>query len=191
MMFCLKIFVLLMLSFTAWSEQTAAPPASKSNPDAQIYTKESSDNVAALNKAAEVLCDPTKALPFPEVGKSVDKVLDKVTEKKELPRDPTQMSGNFRQALKNIPNSGANNTNPNAANNTPSPNIPAIELAAKVMGKNKSVMLRINNHVVQVAEGGQVSLIDSQRVITVRVDSIDKNQVKIFVLPLNQALILQ
>jgi hypothetical protein len=66
MMFCLKILLLLVLSFMTHAEQTAVPPASKSNPDAQIYTKESSDNVAALNKAAEVLRDPTKALPFPE-----------------------------------------------------------------------------------------------------------------------------
>lgn len=186
-----RILLLLAFSFTVHAEQTnPAAPQKSATDDVKIYTKQSGEAVDTLNKATEVLRDPTKALPLPEVGKTVDKVLYSVTDKKELPRDPTQMSGNFRQALKNMPTSGANNANPNAQNAAP-PAIPPIELAAKILGKNKSVMLKINTRIVQIAEGGRVSLFENQRVITVRVDKIDKNQVKISVLPVNEQLILQ
>lgn len=181
MMFFLKFFGLLLLSFVLHAEQPAAPvpPTPKSDLEVQVYTKESTDNIAALNKAAEVLSDPVKAFSAREA------------DKKELPRDPTQMSGNFRQALKNIPASSSNSTNPNAPNNKPSRNIPAIELAAKIMGKNKSVMLRIKDRVIQVAEGGRVTLIENQQVITIRVEKIDTTQVRILVSPHNEHLILQ
>lgn len=178
MMFCCRTLLLLMFSFAVHAE-SATPPQPKSGLEVQVYTKESATNVEALNKATEVLRDPVKAFSASEA------------DKKELIRDPTQMSGNFRQALKNIPIAGANNTNPNAANNTPNLTIPAIELAAKIMGKNKSVMLRINGRVIQVTEGGRVTLVENQQVITIQVEKIDINQVRISVLPYNEHLILQ
>jgi hypothetical protein len=106
------------------------------------------------------------------------------------------MSGNFRQALKNISTSGTNNANPNAAANAPPSNaaplsIPAIELVAKLIGKNKRVVLKINNRIIQLNQGGSFSLVDNQQVITVKVDKIDNNQVKISLLPINKLLTLQ
>jgi hypothetical protein len=47
--------------------------------------------------------------------------------------------------------------------------------------------------VVQIAENGQMAFVDkdSQQLITIQVKKIDDAQVKIFVEPLNQTLILQ
>lgn len=195
MILCFKILLLFVFSFSVQAEAENPPHPHKPDTDnIQVYTKQSTDAVETLNHAVEVLRDPTKALPLPETGKviaKVDKVLDNVTERKELPRDPTQMSGNFRQALKNLNAGSGANPNSNAAKNNPASAMPAIELAAKIMGKNKSVMLRIKDRVIQVAEGGRMSLIENQQVISIQVEKIDPNQVRISVLPYNEHLILQ
>lgn len=203
MRFLLKFFGLLFFSFALHAEPPGSPPPPpKSGPNVQVYTKESAANVEALNNATEVLRDPTKALPLPEIGKAVDKVTHTVADKKELPRDPTQMSGNFRQALKNMgpaPAAAAGTTGNTAAVASAEKAIPMVELVAKIMGKNKSVLLRLKDRTGQVFEGGQISLVEdgkisvinNQSVISFRVDKIDENEVRITVLPYNAKLILR
>lgn len=195
MMFLLKVFGLLLFSFAIHAEQPASPtPPKSATDDIQVYTKESGANVESLNKAAELLRDPIKAL-------TSNKDEKKVADKKELPRDPTQMSGNFRQALKNMSpaQTPASGTSGNTAASSADKGIPMVELVAKIMGKNKSVLLRLKDRTAQVFEGGQVSLvedgrisvIDGHSVVNFRVDKIDAHEVEITVLPYNAKLILR
>jgi hypothetical protein len=206
MMALLKFLGLFLFAFSVQAEEPPKPafprpPGFYQNAydvESQVYTKQSKGGVAALNKAAEVLRNPIKALPLPEKAEGiVDKMLGKEDSpskeepapKKDSPRDdPTQMSANFRQELNKHSSS---NSNSNTAKSNPENAIPAIELAAKIMGKNKSVMLRIKDRIVQIAEGDQLSLVENQQVLSIRVEKIDKSQVKIFISPLNKDLILQ
>jgi hypothetical protein len=163
----LKLLLLSLLSFSLWAED--AP---------QIYTKESIENINKLNKAAELLSSPGKLF-------SADK-----DDKKDLPmRDPTQMSGNFRDELKKLNSGGA------LGNSTSAPasidKMPTIELIAKVLGKNKSVMLRVNKQTLQLVEGSKASFTEEQRLMEIQVHKIHQDYVTIVVLPRNETLNLQ
>jgi hypothetical protein len=193
--------VLLLLAFsvsTQAEESNPKPPQKSAADEVQVYTKQSSEAVDNLNKATEVLANPAKALlPDHEENKAAPADLANnnslgLTDKRPLPRDPTQMSGNFRQALKNMPASNSNGINPNAVNNPAAHNIPTLELAAKIMGKHKSVMLKVNNkRIIQIVEGEQFSLVENNQLITIRVEKITKNQIRLLVSPPNEHLILQ
>lgn len=126
----------------------------------QIYTKKSSEKINALNKTTEIL------------------------------RDPTQLSPNFRQALRGITPKGR------SASNTKTKKalaLPEIELAGKVLAQSKKpkAMLRINKKIYYVSENSALSFVKNNQVITVKVLKVNKDHVKITVSPHNQTLILQ
>lgn len=197
MKFRFKPLLLCLFSFTALAEHSTTAPPPKAEPEVQVYTKTSADAVETLNKATEVLRDPVKVLtstesdnksPAPAVSDN-NGAQAMEHNNNQLLRDPTQVSGNFRQELKKM--SQSSGTAGSAAANAPGNGIPMIEVAAKIIGKHKSVLLRVNGHTTLVSEGGQVSLVEKNQVLSFRVDRITQNQVQIFVLPYNEHLILQ
>jgi hypothetical protein len=197
MMF-VRVLLLLAFSVSTQAEESNPKPPQKSAADeVQVYTKQSSEAVDNLNKAAEVLANPAKALlPDHEENKAApaaDSANNNslgLMDKRPLPRDPTQMSGNFKQEFKKV--STNNVASPNAVNNPAARNIPTLELAAKIMGKHKSVMLRVNNkRIIQIVEGEQFSLVENNQLITIRVEKINKNQIRLLISPPNEYLILQ
>lgn len=197
----MRFFFTVLLLCVWWAKAVAEqpptppnqPPETKPEQQIQIYSKQSTEAVDNLNKAAEVLSDPAKALKsdHEEEHKPKSDSVANINALKQFPRDPTQMSGNFRQALKNMPAShgGATGANPNAP--AQQNLMPAIELAAKMVGKHKSVLLRVNKRVVQIAEGGQMSWIEGNQLFNIRIEKISKNQVRVRVLPSNDLFILQ
>ncbi|MGR9114863.1 MAG: hypothetical protein ACU85E_03800 [Gammaproteobacteria bacterium] len=107
----------------------------------------------------------------------------------ELVRDPTRMSENFRQAIKNIV--------PPAQANVPATgggdDLPSVELLGKVLTPNQpaAVVLRINERSVHLPKNGSTTTIIDGRLVTIRVDEITKRHVKVRLVEMNQFMILQ
>lgn len=136
--------------------------AEQNKPNSPVYSAQSQLTVDNINKAVGII------------------------------RDPTQMSMNFRQALKNIvPEAQANipATGPAGSANA----LPFVELAGKVLTPDKPAIavLRINSHPVHIEEGGSTSMINDGKFLTVRVDEITEQHVKVMLVELNKPLILQ
>lgn len=134
--------------------------AEHNNPNNPLYSTQSQLTVDNINKAVGII------------------------------RDPTQMSMNFRQAVKNIaPQVNAPATGPAGSANV----LPFVELAGKVLTPDKTAIavLRINSHPVHIAAGGSTSMVNDGKVLTVRVDEITEHYVKVMLVEINKPLILQ
>ncbi|MGR9046555.1 MAG: hypothetical protein ACU83N_14790 [Gammaproteobacteria bacterium] len=106
-------------------------------------------------------------------------------------RDPTQMSQSFRQAIKAIvPEAQANVPGAAASGGK---TLPLVELAGKVLTLNNpaAVVLRIDNRSYHLPEGGSTSMIHDDKMLTVRVDEITEQYVKVVLVELNKPMILQ
>lgn len=117
--------------------------------------------------------------------------VDNLNEAVGVIRDPTQMSQSFRQAIKAIvPEAQANV--PGAAVSG-GKTLPLVELAGKVLTPNNpaAVVLRINNRSFHIPAGGSTSMIHEDKVLTVRVDEITEQYVKVVLVELNKPMILQ
>mgnify|MGYP000450366467 CR=1 FL=1 len=112
----------------------------------------------------------------------------------EVFRNPTVMSGNFRQALANIkPGISEAAASTLDLSDDEESDMPFIELVAKVLAPDKisTVVLRINDHSVHLTEGSTTSQLVNRKIVNIRVDKITKNDVTIFLSPFEQVMVLQ
>ncbi|WP_341327413.1 hypothetical protein [Methylotuvimicrobium sp. KM2] len=112
-----------------------------------------------------------------------------IAEATEVLRDPTQMSGNFRQAVKNMAPAQAPSSSAGAARQ----NFPTIELVAKAMRTEKAgkVVLRVGNSLLHMRLDNSVSIMHNGALLTLRVDEITAEHVHVHLVEFNQSLILQ
>ncbi|WP_431067238.1 hypothetical protein [Methylotuvimicrobium sp.] len=112
-----------------------------------------------------------------------------IAEATEVLRDPTQMSGNFRQAVKNMAPSQVPSSSAGAARQ----NFPTIELVAKAMRTEKAgkVVLRVGNSLLHMRLDNSVSIMHNGALLTLRVDEITAEHVHVHLVEFNQSLILQ
>lgn len=133
--------------------------------------------------------DPAGPVYSPKSQLTVETINNAV----EVIRDPTRMSESFRQAIKNIvPPAQANAPSTGVGGN--GDGLPAIELVGKVLTPNKpaAVVLRIDQHSVHLPEGGlATTIVKGDRMLTVRVDEITGQHVKVMLVEINKPLILQ
>lgn len=128
----------------------------------QVYNKHSKLTVENINKAVEFF------------------------------RNPTVMSGNFRQALKNMA-PGISTASASSPSDSEDQNIPLIELVAKVLSSNKpsTVVLRVDNHIIHLTEGSTASHLVNKQIVNIRVDKVTETYVSIFLTPFEQMMVLQ
>jgi len=150
----------LFFIFFGFCSQVFADHEQKPAPGNQVYTQNSSLTVKNLNKAVEVL------------------------------RDPTAMSGNFRQALRGLPDSSVDQKGSGEAK-TAELGLPDIELVGKVFSENNppSVVFKSNDKYYHFEEGDQISRVINHQVVTFHVKEISKHTVRVLVMPFNKSLI--
>ena len=130
-------------------------------PGNMVYSKGSGLTVDDLNKAVEVL------------------------------RDPTAMSGNFRQALRvlsgntPIPQTGATPAAPKDFG------LPDIEIVGRVYSENKpsTVVFKANGKYHHFEEGDQITRVINNQLVTFHVQEISEHSVRLLVMPFNKILI--
>lgn len=174
-----------------WNAVAAAEHLNEPN---QVYSRSSQLSVQNINNAVEVLRDPNKVI----AEKTTEFFGEKPSDAQNITqpvRDPTQMSGSFRQALRSY------------APRTPSTNdagtqviVPTITLAGKVYvppslnnlkrDERSSVALSIDDTIVHLKEGDTSSIIKKEHLITIIVEHISEHAVQIKLQPSNETLIL-
>ncbi|CCE22175.1 hypothetical protein [Methylotuvimicrobium alcaliphilum] len=127
--------------------------------------------------------------PQADVVRSKALTRGNIAEATEVLRDPTQMSGNFRQAVKNMAPAQAPSSSAGAARQ----NFPTIELVAKAMRTEKAgkVVLRVGNSLLHMRLDNSVSIMHNGALLTLRIDEITAEHVQVHLLEFNQTLILQ
>ena len=196
-MFYLRLFILLSYTSVGIAEHISEPN--------MVYNKSSQLTVDKLNKTTEIFRDPTKVVGASMGDISIDGLKNALPSLPRLPsqqatqplHDPTQMSGNFRQALRSYTPS-VTNTGTSSESNV----VPLIELMGKVYmpvdrqadktGNNdvSSVVLSINEKTFFLKEGAKSSVIIREHIITVSVEEIAENYVRIKLSPSNETLLL-
>ena len=112
----------------------------------------------------------------------------------EVIRDPTAMSHNFRRALQGI-SSQSNNIETGVKKDDGTTlralGIPEIELVAKVFNSDGTgtVVLRANGKIFHFEEGDQISRVIDDQIVTLHVQEISKNTVRLLIMPFNKYLI--
>ncbi|MBE0469704.1 MAG: hypothetical protein IBX55_09395 [Methyloprofundus sp.] len=130
--------------------------------DNQVYSKNSALTVDNLNKAAEFL------------------------------RDPTAMSGNFRQALRGLSENDAPAPSSGTVTaKTPDLGLPDIAMVGKVFSENKpaTVVFKVNGKYHHFQEGDQITQVIDHQLVTFHVQEIKKQGVRLLVMPFNKILI--
>ena len=121
--------------------------------------------------------------------------VENINKATELFRDPTKMSGNFRQVLKALKPKTATDASTEGAI------VPQIKLIGKVFvpktsgtfafaNNASSIVLEIDGQVVYLKEGAMSSIIKKEHLITINVEEISQYYVKLIVQPGNETLIL-
>jgi len=166
----------------------------------QVYNQNSKLTVNNINQAVEVLRNPmavvTKNASMAPVGD-----LSGIT---EAMRDPTLMSGNFRQALQGY----RANSKGSSTGASKGPVVPAVALIGKVFipvtsevelfslrPSSKplpvsSVALSFGGSTLHLKEGDTSSMIKNEHVTTLKVIEIARDFVKVSLSPNNEELIL-
>ncbi|PKM10023.1 MAG: hypothetical protein CVV06_14080 [Gammaproteobacteria bacterium HGW-Gammaproteobacteria-10] len=119
---------------------------------------------------------------------------DNVNEAVSVIRDPTRINQNFRQAIKNMaPSSRAASDKPAEGREPGLNDSLEVALVGKVLTPNKprAVVLRINDDAYYILEGESVSMFEKGEMLTVRVNEITRQHVKITLVERNKLLILQ
>lgn len=117
--------------------------------------------------------------------------VENINQAVQVLRNPTLMSGNFRQALKNIkPNI---QTISESSSDNEEDDMPFIQLVAKVIAKDKpsTIVLMVNDHSLHLTEGNTASQLVNRKIVNIRVDEITDSYVKIYLLPFKQVMVLQ
>lgn len=161
----------------------------------KVYSEHSAQAVEQINKATELLQDPT--LMLEKFRQSFQRSApSKVSSagKTPLPQsdngainDPTQINGSFSAALKrlSIRRSGSGATDHK---------LPEISLAGKTFnqgGQHSSAILNINQQLYFVKPGENFSFMQDNEIYEIAVESIDIHSVRIRIFPLNEMLILR
>ena len=156
MMYAFRILVL-----TVFAPLTMA--VEHNNPKNAVYSEQSQLTVDNINKAVDVI------------------------------RDPTQMSMNFKQALKNIAPTQATTVLPETTSSASVQTLPKIELVGKVLCRRKAgtAVIRVDDRPFHVAQGRRLSMFHDGALWTIRVDEVTANHVKLFLVERNEVLILQ
>jgi len=131
-------------------------------PDNMVYNKGSGLTVDNLNKATEIL------------------------------RDPTAMSGNFRQALRGLPGNNAPISETGAKPAAPEEfGLPEIEIVGRVYSENKpsTVVFKANGKYHHFEEGDQITRVINNQLVTFHVQEISEHSVRLLVMPFNKILI--
>lgn len=164
----------------------------------QVYNQNSKLTVDNINKAVEALRNPmavvTKNASMAPVGNLPD-----IT---EAMRDPTLMSGNFRQALQGYSAKGTGGTS-----SSKGPVVPTIAVLGKVFIPKdsfldqarlsetgqlsvSSVALSFDSSTLHLKEGDTSSIIKNEHVISLKVIEIARDYVKVSLSPSNEVLFL-
>jgi len=117
--------------------------------------------------------------------------VDNINKVVDILRDPTAMSGNFRQALRRLPNNqpvseiGVTPADPEEFG------LPKVEIVGRVYSENKpsSVVLRANGKSYYFEEGDQVTQVIDNQLITYHVQEISEHSIRLLVMPFNKILI--
>ncbi len=168
-----------------------------------LYSESSKLTVANINKATEVLRDPSAAAPdlqkrlkriSGEARSKVDDVIramdqEAPEQKKDKINDPTKMSGSFRAALGNMT---VRQTTTLTTTGAP-PDLPKISLAAIVYGNDEHyhAMLHVDERTVLIREGDKATFIDDNKLIEIVVQEITRSDVRLAVYPSNQLIVLR
>ena len=123
-----------------------------------VYSKKSRLNVENLNNATEVI------------------------------RDPTRISGSFREALNKIK---PGNQQPQSSNGQQS--LPDLRLNALVAGPGQtySAMLKIEDEVRLVKTGYRLSVMSNKRLYEVVINDITDEELRLTLLPANETITLR
>lgn len=144
----------------AFAIPALAEPISEAN---QVYSASSQLRAESLNKAVEIL------------------------------RDPTAMSRNFRQALRALPKADAPPPSASVAvkEELDDLGLPDIELVAKVFSEYKppSIVLKVSDKYHDFEEGEQMSQVIDNHLVTMHVQEISKHTVRLLIMPVNKILI--
>lgn len=185
------MFLLCFILLFGWNAVANAEHLSEPN---NIYSPSSQSKVQNINKAVEVLRDPGKVIAEKTAEFFSENASD---EEPSMPamRDPTQMSGSFRQALRSY---APKTTQTNDAGAQVI--VPTITLAGKVyvppspdpfnQSERSSVALSIDNTIVHLKEGDASSIIKNEHLITIFVERISEHAVHVKLQPSNETLIL-
>jgi hypothetical protein len=123
----------------------------------QIYDKGSQSKVDKLNKAVEIL------------------------------RDPTAMNSNFRRALSRLSNHDAvaPEQQSETIEATTELGLPEVELVGKVFSENRpaTVILKAKGKIYHFEEGDKISRVINHEVVTFHVQEISRHAVRIFITP--------
>ncbi len=113
----------------------------------------------------------------------------------EILRNPTVMSGNFRQALKDIAPtiSSASASVISPSGEYEENDMPIIALVGKMITPDMppSVVIRVNKSTFHLSEGRSASQLVNNKIVNIRVDKITENNVTIFLSPFEQVMVLQ
>ncbi len=143
---------------------------------------------AGIDQARAILRDPTQGRrgrpalnrhPATGSGSKASKLTD-----------PTRLSGNFREALKQM-NVKTTTTQLNTTEKLPP--FPNISLAAIVYSEDGQgySMLHIDDRSVLVRVGDKASFVDKGKVVEVVVQEINRNDVRLAVFPAQEIIILR
>jgi len=153
-------FLLLGFCSLAFAEQEQLQQEGASNN--MVYSKSSGLSANKLNKAVEVL------------------------------RDPSTMSNNFRQALRGLQGNHAPVDESGATPASPQEfGLPEIEIVGRVFSENKpaTVVLKANGKYHHFVEGERLTRVINNQLVTFHVQEINERSVRILVMPFNKILI--
>lgn len=137
-----------------------------------------------------------KTEPNQVYNRSSQLTVDNINKVTELFRDPTKLSGNFRQVLKDLKPKTATDASTTGAI------VPQIKLIGKVFEPKistvlalsdinlSSVVLDIEGQVLHLKEGAMSSVVKQEHLISIRVEEITQNYVKLNIQPGNETMIL-
>lgn len=157
------VFWLLGFCSLVFAEQKQVPEQLQEGaPGNRVYSKGSGSKVNNINKTVEVL------------------------------RDPSAMSGNFRQALR-----GLQGKSPPVTQGVPTAagakkfELPEIEIVGRVYSENKpaTVVLKANGKYHHFVEGDQLTRVIDDQLVTFHVQEINEHRVRLLVMPFNKILI--
>ncbi len=194
-MIYLRLLLFFCLSFSCFAEQKGE--------NNLVYNRASQLTVDNINRASEILRDPGKILTEVLNNTSTAEAAVNPAGRQSQFRDPTQLSGTFRQALQ------AFQTKPDQREASDEERVtPDIELVAKVYipktagefirsaidnqnaSDASSIALKIDEDIVHLREGDMSSIIKNDYIFTLQIVEIAQHHVKLTLQPGNESLIL-
>ncbi len=141
--------------------------------------------------AVSVMAEPNGQIKNQVYSANSGLTIENINKVVEVLRDPTVMSGNFRKALRDRPNSQVEERYEPAVDENGELLLPEIELVAKVLNENgrSSIVLKAIGKYYHFEEGDRLSKVINHQVVTMHVQEISKHTVRLFIAPFNKTLI--